>query len=210
MPRMFSYAVTIIVACAFTTSGLAQVDKSRSSVPRDSMISDQTLGISFLRIGTETIHGGNGYRMLLQSSEGTIRRATAGVKISSRRFVDLSGSYGGEVYLDDLKTRSLLKNRVKVDSINLGGLWYSREFWAVYAGMGAWEGVINCYAFHNRQYYVCSLNADLMIGKPGEVVDGGRMSAEVLRERVMDILNDSREPIIHKFNDFLSSVQVSN
>ncbi len=174
------------------------------------MMTDQTLGISFLKIGQATGQDENGYRMYLQSASGTIRQAMAQVSVSQRVVVDLSGSYGGKLYLDDPKAKALLKNRMKVDTVNIGGLSFRREFWAVYAGMGAWEGVINCYAIHNRRYYVLSLNANIILGKPGEVVDGGKISAELLRTRLADILNDNREPVIQKFNDFLSAFQVSN
>lgn len=122
MPRLFACAVAILLGWTFTISGVAQVDKARSSASRDSMMADQTLGISFLRIGTPTRHDGNGYRMSLQSPGGKIRLATAGVSVSNRRVVDLSGSYGGKLYLDKPKAKSLLKNRVKVDSVNIGGL----------------------------------------------------------------------------------------
>jgi hypothetical protein len=172
-------------------------------------MTDKTLGISFLRIGEAARQIENGYSMSLQSTGGRIKLATAGVSVSRRRFVDLSGSYGGRLFLDELKAEAFLKNRVKVDTIIIDGFRFRREFWAVYAGMGAWEGVINCYAFHNRRYYSLSLNADLTLGKPGEVVEGGRMSAELLRSRLVDILNDSREPVIQQFNNFLSSFQVS-
>jgi hypothetical protein len=209
MPRLRVCALTMLLILASTKSGVAQVDRTRSSAPRDSMMSDQTLGVSFLRVGQVARHDENGYKMSLQSPGGKIRLATAGISVSVRRVVDLPGSYGGKMYLDELKAKSFLKNRVKVDTVDIGGLQFRREFWAVYAGMGAWEGVINCYAYHNRQYYVLSLNADVTLGRPGEVVDGERISAELLRTRLANILNDRQEPVIQKFNAFLSSFQVS-
>jgi hypothetical protein len=209
MPRLLLFAMTVLVGLSSTTSGLAQVDKSRSSASSDKVMTDKTLGITFLTIGEATRQVENGYSMSLQSTGGRIRSATAGVSVSRRRFVDLSGSYGGKLYLDDPKARRLLKNRVKVDTVNIGGLRFRREFWGVYAGMGAWEGVINCYAFHKRQYYSVTLNADMTLGKPGEVVEGGKMSAELLRSRLVDVLNDSREPVIQQYNNLLSSFQVS-
>jgi len=210
MPRLFVCAVTILLAWTSTIPGVAQVDTTRSAVSRDSMMTDQTLGISFLRLGQAARQNENGYRMFLQSASGNIRQAMAQVSVSQRVVVDLPGSYGGMMYLDEPKAKALLRNRVNVDTVTIGGLQFRREFWAVYAGMGAWEGVINCYAFHNGQYYVLSLNAQLTLGKPGEVVDGERISAEVLRTRLSDILNDNQEPVIQRFNDFLSAFQVSN
>jgi hypothetical protein len=208
MRRLLVCIVTVLLGWTSTIYAAPQADKTRSGASRDSILTDRTLGISFLSIGQAAGQDANGYRMCLQSSVGTIRLATAAVSVSSERVVDLSGSYGGKLYLDEPKAMSLLKNRVKVDTLNIDGLRFRREFWAVYAGMGAWEGVINCYAFHNGQYYVLSLNAEIMLGKPGEVVEGGRMTAELLRTRVVEILNDSQEPVIQRFNDLLSSFQV--
>lgn len=69
--------------------------------------------------------------------------------------------------------------------------------------------MINCYALHNRQYYVVSLNVDVTLEKPGEVVEGGMLTSELLQTRLVDILNDGQEPAIQKFNDLLSSFQIS-
>ncbi len=209
MPRLFVCALTLLLCWNLTVSVQAQVETTQSLASRDSMITDQTLGISFLRIGPATRLDGNGYSMSLQSPGGKIRLATAGVSVSNRPVVDLSGSYGGKLYLDDTIAESILKNRVKVDTVNIGGLLFRREFWAVYAGMGAWEGVINCYALHNGQYCVVSLNVDITLEKPGEVVEGAKLTSELLQTRLVDILNDVQEPVIRKFNDFLSSFQVS-
>lgn len=122
----------------------------------------------------------------------------------------MSGSYGGTVYLDTPMAMSVSENLVKVDSVQTDGLWFRREYWAVYAGMGAWEGVINCTAFLNGQYYVLSLHADIELGKPGEVADGKSVSAEQLRARVADVLSDGREPAVRAFNDLLSSFHVTH
>jgi hypothetical protein len=209
MPRFFLCAATFLLCWTLPTSVVAQVDQARPSALRDSVMVDQTLGISFLRIGNATRHDANGYSMSLQNPGGKIRVATAAILVSSERVVDLSGSYGGKLYLDKPMAKALLTNRVKVDSVSISGLWFRREFWAVYAGMGAWEGVTNCYAFLNGQYYVLSLSAELTLGKPGEIVDGEGTSAELLRGRVVDILSDGREPVVQKFNDLLVSFQVS-
>lgn len=136
MPRLFVCAVTILLSWTSTISVLAQVDKTRSPASQDSVMTDKTLGVSFLRIGSAIRHEGTGYSMSLQEPGGKIGLAIAGVSVSSRPVVDLSGSYGGKLYLDDPKAKSLLKNRVKVDTVNVGGLLFRREFWAVYAGMG--------------------------------------------------------------------------
>ncbi len=201
----------VLAAClAFSIDAMAQTDSTRSVASRNSMVTDQALGISFLSLGQAARQNENGYRMSLQSASGNIRQATAQVSVSQRAVVDLPGSYGGMMYLDEPKAKALLTNRVRIDTVTSGGLQFRREFWAVYAGMGAWEGVINCYAFHNGQYYVLSLNAQLALGKPGELVGRKRASAEVLRTRLANILTDNQEPVVQKFNAFLSAFQVNN
>lgn len=208
--RFLACFLTMLIAWTLPVPALAQVDKTPSSTPRENMTTDRTLGISFQNVGYATKRDGKGYVITLQAPRGTIRSATAGILLSQRRVIDLSGSYGGPVYLDTPMAASISENRVKVDSFQTDGLWFRREYWAVYAGMGAWEGVINCTAFMNGQYYVLSLHADIALGKPGEVAEGERMSAEHLRDRVADVLSDGREPVVRAFNALLSSFHASH
>ncbi|HEY6951357.1 MAG TPA: hypothetical protein VI758_03050 [Bacteroidota bacterium] len=209
MPRMFTGAVAVIAAWSLAATASAQGNESRISAARDSIITDRTLGISFVRIGSLTSHQVNNYEMLLQSAEGTIKRASVKVSVSGKRLVDLSGSFGGMLDLDDPAAKSLLKDRVRVDSVAVGDLCFRREYWAVYAGMGAWEGVINCLALVGSQYYALSMSADLPAGKPGEIANGIKSNAEFLQLRVVDALSDSREPVVQQFNALLSSVRLS-
>ena len=200
-------AATALLAWASASVSVAQNQFAEAALA-DSIVGDQALGVSFLRVGDVKKHGENGYAMSLQSLDGRIKQATAGVSISPSRAVDLSGSYGGTVNPDDPAAASLLKNRVKVDTVTAGGLQFRREYWAVYAGMGAWEGIIHCYAFNNGQYDVLSLNAGVILGKPGDDVDGEKMTTEQLQARMVTILSDSHEPVVKMFNDLLSSFQV--
>ena len=210
MPRLFLCVTTILLGWASTTAVMPQAKSGGVGPSGMEMVTEQTAGISFLKIGHPLSNTASEYVMALQSSGGSIRSATAGVSVSEKRFVYLPGSCGARLYLDDADAQPLLKNRVNIDTVRIAGLQFRREFWAVYAGMGQWEGVINCYAFHNNQFYTLSLNAGVSLGKPGEVVDGVKISGELLRSRMADILNNTQEPVIQMFNDLLSSFRVNN
>ena len=174
----------------------------------DSLVFDHTLGISFVRAGQEIKRTDGGYGITLESTGGMIRRAAAGIFVASRRTIDLPGSYGGKMYLDNPRAGAILKNIVRVDTTSVNGIPFTREYWAVYAGMGMWEGVVNCSALRNGQYYVVSLTTDFMLGKPGDDVEGKRITTEALRSRMADILSDPREPVVQQFNSILSSFEV--
>lgn len=201
---------TILVSWVSAALGATQMEPASSPTARDTIMTDRNTGVSFLRIGQPAGAGEKRNMMYLQSSTGRIKLATAGVSISPRLFVDLSGSFGGSVYLDEPNAASLLKNIVDVDTIDIYGLRFRREYWAVYAGMGQWEGIINCSALHNNQYYVLSLNADISLGKPGEVVEGETLNAESLRTRLLEILNDNQESVVRRFYNLLASLQILN
>ncbi len=175
---------------------------------QSNIVTDRTFGISFAKIGRISGNTASGYTMSLASASGTIRQATSTVSVTQRQFVDLSGSYGGRFFLDDTNVTRILGDRVAVDTLLVGGLKFRREYWAVYAGMGMWEGVVNCYAFSSRHYYTLSLEADIHAGKPGEVVEGHKLDGGYLRAKVADALRDNREPIIRKFNELLSSFRL--
>ena len=209
MLRLLVSAAVLLVVQASANSAVAQVEKGYGPVSQQAIVTDHVLGISFLKIGKEIGRNDGEYKMSLQNPGGSIGPATAGISVTPRRFVDLSGSFGGRLYLDEPSARSLMKNRAKVDTVEINGVPFTREYWTVYAGIGQWEGVISCYAFRNGQYYELSLNVDCALGKPGEVVDGKPVSADRLKERLAQVLNDRGEPVVKKFNELLSSFQFS-
>jgi hypothetical protein len=135
--------------------------------------------------------------------------AVAEVSVSDRLFVDLPGSYGGRLYLDSPPAGRILPSRVMVDSVVTAGCKFRREYWAVYAGMGMWEGVINCYARVGGRYYIVSLIQATPLGKPGEQVDGKPLGAEELKTRLLSSLRDSTGVLVGRFADLLSSVQIT-
>ena len=203
------FVTAIAMSWIVETSAVAQVNEARSTKEGENRTNNQTLGISFLKVGTEISQTADGYRMLIRAADVNIRQATAEVTVSTRPFVDLPGSFGGKLYLDGSVPNSLLKDRIRIDSIDVNGLSFVREYWAVYAGMGAWEGVINCYASVNSKYYVISLDADLALGKPGEVHAGKKLGAEELQTHAVGILNNTDSPVIQEFQNLVSSFRVN-
>ena len=211
MKMSFLHRIFAIVwiLCLIISIVHSQTEKSSASLSSDSVFSDRSLGISFLRAGQASRHFENGYGISLRSEKGGIRNASAAISLSSRPTVDLPGSYGGKLYLDNLKAHTLLKSRIRVDSIDVGGVPFRREYWAVYSGMGAWEGSINCYALRNGRYYVISLTTDCILGKPGQEVGGKKMTSQGLQTRMVNILSDPQESVVQQFNTLLSSFRIS-
>jgi hypothetical protein len=78
----------------------------------------------------------------------------------------------------------------------------------MYAGMGMWEGVVNCYRYDNGKYYVASLLQNSRIGKPGEEVDGKILKADELKKILFDSLHDTTNVVVKEFNAVLSSIQI--
>ena len=209
MNRVQRYSFAVFLSFAVSSLTNAQTGGNQLLSSKDAVVIDQALGISFLKPGQAVRQGNNGYEFSLQSSSGNIRQAVASILISQKPSVDLSGTYGGRLSLDAPEARRLLENVVKVDTIVLRGLVFRRELWAVYAGMGAWEGVVNCYALRNNQYYNLCLNVGVNAGKPGETEGGEAVSAKALQARVAGVLTDAREPVIQQFNSLLSSFQLN-
>lgn len=101
------------------------------------------------------------------------------------------------------------ENRVPGDSVVVNGVGFKRDYWAVYAGQGQWETVINCYAYHDGQYYVVSLGHDSMAGKPGEFVNGSRTTKQQMRTGLINSLQDTTNDYVRSFNQILSSFSLT-
>ncbi len=190
-----------------SVGGSAQVRPNHPATSEIGVVTDRILGISFLQIGRANGRSRDSYTALIESARGKLRQAAASVSVTVRPRVDLSGSFGGVVYLDDPRTWSVRDNIVTLDTISVGGVRFRREYWAVYAGMGAWEGVINCTALRNGLFYTLSMNAGMHVGKPGEVSNGRALRPEDLREQVVNVLCDSTEPVVQSFHELLASFQ---
>ena len=199
----FSRSVFAILVLVVSIGGEAYAQNAGS--PR---FEDNVMGVSFAPIGRVTKPDDATCAMTIlpvspSSSAGTI----AEVSVSSRPFVDLPGSYGGRLYLDPAPASGIQRANVRVDSILVSGLMFRREYWAVYAGMGMWEGVVNCYARAGGRYCVVSLVQEMRAGKPGEEVLGKRLNAESIRAALLSSLRDSTAEPVNRFNQLLSSVQ---
>jgi hypothetical protein len=184
-------------------------NKSDAQLNGSNRFQDSALGIAFMRVGILEKTDSSTYRMTLQSAKNSsAQTALTQVSVTDRLFVDLPGSYGGRLFLDKQLNSHLLANRVKVDSVNTGQQSFRREYWIVYAGMGMWEGVINCSTQEGGRYYVVSLIQKMSLGKPGEEVDGTQLTAENLRGNYLKSLQDTTNEIVNKFTTLLSSVQI--
>lgn len=172
---------------------------------------DDTLGIAFAKIGAVEKIDNATYRIMLPSSDkmqiGT--PAIAEVSATDRLYVDLPGSYGGRVYYDTPSATRLFQNRVLIDSVLVGQQNFHREYWIVYAGMGMWESVINCYMQETGRYYIVSLLQEVRAGKPGDDVDGLQLTAEGVQKNVLSALRDTTNTIVGEFTTMLNTVQIS-
>jgi hypothetical protein len=204
--RLFIAAMFVYgLAC---TANCQNIDKAENVIDR---INDNALGISFAKVGEVKKVDSSTYTIALQSPEtSSARSALAEVAVSDRLFVDLPGSYGGKLYLDKLPGHRLLEDRVFSDTLNTGQVNFRREYWTVYAGMGMWEGVINCYARQGGEYYIVSLKRDMPLGKPGEVIDGSPLSSAQLKTRLLSALRDTSDATVKAFNKLLTSVEIQH
>ncbi len=204
---MYTLLLVLISVLFYTANG--QVIKS-SGQGINNRLQNDVLGISFAKVGTVTQIDNSTYYISMSSSNTSPgESAYAQVSEASRLFVDLPGSYGGRMYLDSPTANKSLQNRVLVDSVNNGQLNFHRGYWAVYAGMGMWDCVINCSLQKNGRYYIVSLVQEKMMGKPGETIDGKQLKAEDLKSKVVSSLQDTTNSTISKFNKLLYSFQIN-
>ncbi len=171
---------------------------------------NKALGISFDKIGRVIKHDSTNYSIDLFSNVSSNESAVVQISAANKLFVDLPGSYGGRLYLDSPSAAKLYKNILLVDSINTGRHNFKREYWAVYAGMGMWDCVINCYTYVKGKYYIVSLVQDEMMGKPGEINNGKRISSNELKSIILSSLQDKMNTNVNKFNDLLHSIRIQN
>ena len=208
MKKIIIFTLTIVAALFNIVNSQIIPEEQKN---QNNHVTDDVLGISFVKVGTVVQLDSSTYSINLLSSDGSpVQSAIAQVSVSSRLFIDLPGSYGGRVYLNSPSAAKLLSNRVMVDSVNTGNQSFCREYWEVYAGMGMWDCVINCYEKEKGKYYVVSLIQDKPIGKPGEIVNGKKLTAEDLKLKAVSTLQDTTNTIVKKFNQLLFSFQVRN
>lgn len=207
---MAARAVPAIMFAALLFTCTLPANTCRAQQPASPRVVDDALGIAFAPIGRMQKSDSATYSMTsLSSSRPVSRTAIAEVAVSERLFVDLPASFGGRVYLDGLPESRALRFRVLEDSVNTGGYAFRREYWTVYAGMGMWEGVINCYARVGGRYYIVSLEQTMPMGKPGEDAGGAPLDGESLNANLLSSLRDSTDDLVSRFTALLSSVQIT-
>jgi hypothetical protein len=174
------------------------------------VVHDDTLGVGFAKVGAVAKVDSSTYRVTLPGSDNTTAQPpVAQLTATDRLFVDLPGSYGGRLYFDDPAASRMIQNRMVVDTVQTGEQVFKREYWVVYAGMGMWEGVINCYTQEAGRYYVVSLVQEVPAGKPGEGADDKPLTSEELKAKVLTGLRDTTNVAVAEFTTMLHSVQIN-
>jgi hypothetical protein len=182
-----------------------------SQQPKTPLVRNQAVGIAFSDTGKVEMTDSTTYRIVLPSSGlSPAPPAFAQISVSDRLFVDLPGTYGGRLYLDAPGAARALSSRVLVDSVKTESQTFRREYWIVYAGMGMWEGVINCTTEENGRYYIVSLIQEKPLGKPGEEVEGRPLLAGDLAGRFLRSLRDTSNAPVKEFGRLLGSVQIQH
>jgi hypothetical protein len=204
---MIILRVDIIVVALLST--VIPANNSNGQSQNRTRVDDDALGVTFTAVGVANKSDSSTYSMILQPSDNSRQQiATAEVSLSDRLFVDLPSSYGGRVYLDTPAASRILQSRLFVDSVSTGFQKFRREYWAVYAGMGMWEGVINCYAQAAGRYCLVSLVWDAPFGKPGAESRDGPLISQWLQQKCLSSLRDTTNAPVRDFDAVLSSVDV--
>jgi hypothetical protein len=197
--------VLLIAGLFLNAYGQIKKNAPTDNLPR---IQNNDLGISFAQLGLVKLINDSTYNITFTSHDVLSPKAVAEISTTNRLFVSLPGSYGGRLYLDSPNEIKIFKNRILLDSVNTGNKTFQRSYWAVYAGMGMWDCVINCHVKQNEKYYVVSLVQEKHLGKPGEIVDGKAITTKELQSKALSALRDTNNDIISKFNKLLSTVQI--
>ena len=164
-------------------------------------------GFKFQYEGTLTERDKDEYVIKLPANaSGDGAESFVHIFVDARPFVYLPGTYGGKYYYSEAKDSRVTENRIPDDSVSVNGVRFARDYWAVYAGQGQWETVINCYAFHEGQYYVVSCVHNFLTAMPGETVNGVRTSKQQIRTKLINALHDTTNDYVKSFNQILGSV----
>ncbi len=168
-----------------------------------------THGFTVSYDGTLVQRGNDEYVIKPAASNGTNDRNEVHIFVTQRPFVYLPGTYGGRYYFDAGKNPNTNSDYVSGDSVTVNGLRFAQDYWAVYAGMGQWETVDNCYALHNGHYYTISLTRDFKTAMPGEKVNGVAASKTQMRAGLIEKMRDSTDVYVKSFNQILKSFSIT-
>jgi len=208
MKTKISFLIAVVLLSSICT--IKSQDLNNSSNENVTVIHDAKFGISFRQIGKAEQLDNSTYVIALSSNgNSSLENANAEVAKSDRLFIDLPNSFGGRLYLDSLPSDHFLENKVLIDSFDSGIYKFQREYWVVYAGMGMWDCVINCYTKVNGEYYIVSLVQNKRIGKPGLVVNDKALQAKDLRMEALTSLQNRSNTIISDYYKLLSSFQIN-
>lgn len=167
-------------------------------------------GVSFQKVGQIAASDSSSYSLILgNASPESGTKPVAHISVASQLYVDLPGSYGGKLYYESPDMKNLTASRVQSDSFDNGSVKFTREYWVVYAGMGAWEEVINCYTQQNGRYYIVSFSQDVMLGKPGMEVEGKQITRKEIRAKAIASLTDTTNLALKQFNELLTSIRIA-
>ncbi len=199
-----------VVTFVFATMLVSRAQSGKSGATKFKVYTNPSAAFTFKYQGTVARKDSNecSIELPLAENSGT-GRAVVRVFTSQRPFVYLPGTYGGKYYFSSNENNLMAADRVTGDSVSVNGLRFAQDYWAVYAGMGQWETVDNCYSYHDGRYYVISLSRNLRTGMPGEIVNGIRTSKSLMRTTFIDRMRDTTNTYVQSFSQILKSFSLT-
>ena len=192
------------------SSGRAYPQGSQSNKRQFRTLVNRAAGFTVQYQGTLIERGQNEFLIKLQqpgsagNGEGRVH-----IFVSQQPFVYLPGTYGGRFYFETDKTPNTAADHVRGDSVTVNGIRFARDYWAVYAGMGQWETVDNCYTIHGGRCYTISLTRNFKTVMPGQTVNGTRTTKEQLRSSLIGKMRDTSNVNVKSFNELLKSFSIT-
>jgi len=145
---------------------------------------------------------------LPQFDSSKIERSYVTISVDQQPFVDLSGTYGGRYYFNQKSNAQVLSHRYATEQDTVSGFAFTKEYWLVYGGMGSWDAIINAYTKYENHYYIISLTHSFLTEKPGEVIDGRKISEHELINKGLELMHNEKNKYVDAFNSILSSFSI--
>ncbi len=208
--RVVNLPIVILILLGSTYSAKSQ-KVNTPYIANILTIKDRTSEVSFLDIGNAHKVDSATYTFKIAVPADTrINSAQAEVAVSNELFVNLPGTYGGRLFLNTAESMKIMKDIIFTDSVEYNQNRFVRQYWVTYAGMGLWEGVINCYLKRGERYYVVSMVQDESLGKPGEGDNFTNNGGESLKMTMLKSLMDSTSITVQSFNKLVASIKIAN
>jgi len=169
-------------------------------------ILNRHIGFSFGKVGVVQQVDSVSYRITLPNEAN--HQDQVMITVSEKRYLDLPGSYGGRLTLDTVIPERILENRVLTDSVMVGDRLFTREYWAVYGGMGMWDCVLICYTEAAGRYFIVTRRLAKTLGKPGMTVNERPLTKQDLRMKAIALLQDTKSTAGQDFNRLLFSIRI--